>query len=108
MEINCNFESEASLYNSYMPFINDGGIFIRSEKKYDYQQKVSLTIKLMNTEDIFKVEGRVVWITPPGAQGDKPSGIGLQFLGDNSKNLCNQIEKNLAGMLNSTQITDTL
>lgn len=54
------------------------------------------------------VAGKVVWVTPKGAQGNKPSGVGVQFVDDDGRYLGNKIESYLAGSLKSTKFTDTL
>ncbi len=106
--IHCKFSTEASLYMAYMPYIKNGGIFVRTMQSYDLSDEIDLSITLMNEHDPYTIQGKVVWITPKGAQGNKPAGIGVQFTGDSSRNLCNKIETYLAGMLKSTQPTDTL
>lgn len=106
--INCSFTSEASLYLAYMPFVKGGALFIRTSHSYHLGDAVSLSVKLMNEAEPYLVDGKVVWITPKGSQGNKPPGIGVQFIGENSRYLCNKIETYLAGMLKSTQLTDTI
>lgn len=106
--INCSFTSEASLYLAYMPFIKGGGLFIRTNHIYPLGESVELAVKLINEHEPYLVQGTVVWITPKGAQGNKPPGVGVQFTGDNSRYLCNKIETYLAGMLKSSQLTDTI
>lgn len=106
--LNCTFSSEAALYLSYMPFLKGGGLFIRSTQMYPLGQQVSLSVVLLNEQEPFLVNGKVVWITPKGTQGNKPPGIGVQFLGDDSRYLTNKIETYLAGLLKSTQLTDTI
>lgn len=107
-QINCSFNTEASLHAAYMPFVQNGGLFVRTKVSFNLGEKVNLTVKLMDETDPYEVEGRVVWITPIGAQGNKPPGIGVQFMGENSRYLCNKIETYLAGTLKSTQMTDTI
>ncbi|QBR84171.1 pilus assembly protein PilZ [Legionella israelensis] len=107
-EIRCTFTSEASLYLAYMPFVKGGGIFVRTIQNYSLTEKVKLCIKLMDETEPYVIEGKIIWITPKGAQGNKPAGIGVQFCGEQKRYLCNKIETYLAGMLKSTQITDTI
>lgn len=106
--ITCSFSTEAALYLAYMPFIKGGGLFIRTNPSYSLRDSVLLTINFFNEAESHNIKGRVVWITPKGAQGGKPPGIGIQFEGENSRVLCNKIETHLAGMLKSTQLTDTI
>lgn len=104
----CSFPTEASLYLAYMPFIRAGGLFIRTNPCFSLGDPVQLAIKFLNESDTHTISGKVVWITPKGAQGGKPPGIGVQFEGVNSRGLCNKIETFLAGMLKSAQLTDTI
>lgn len=106
--ITCSFPTEASLYLAYMPFISGGGLFIRTNPSYALRDPIQLNINFLNEPETHTITGKVVWITPKGAQGGKPPGIGVQFEGENSRNLCNKIETHLAGMLKSTQLTDTI
>lgn len=107
-KISCAFNSELSLYLAYMPFIRGGGLFIRTNPLFSLGAPIELSISLMNEQDIYSIKGKVVWITPKGAQGGKPPGIGVQFDDSNSRSLCNKIETYLVGMLKSMQLTDTI
>lgn len=107
-KLNCSFTSEASLYLAYMPFVKGGGLFWRTNQTHQLGEKILLTVKLMNEPEDFEVEGTVVWITPKGAQDNKPPGIGIQFTGEQSRFLSNKIETYLASMLKSSQPTDTI
>lgn len=107
-QISCSFANEAALYLSYMPFVKGGGIFIRTNVVYCLGDQIKLTIMLLNEPDPYDLDGSVVWITPKGAQGKKPPGIGVQLAGENSRYFCNKVETYLAGLLKSTQPTDTM
>ncbi|KTC66157.1 type 4 fimbrial biogenesis protein PilZ (plasmid) [Legionella adelaidensis] len=106
--ITCSFDTEDALYMAYMPFVKGCGLFIRTKVEYSLGDKVSLEIKLFDEPEPYTIEARVVWVTPIGCQGNKPSGIGVQFEGEKSRLLCNKIETYLAGSLNSNRFTDTL
>lgn len=106
--ISCSFVTEACLYLSYMPFVKGGGLFLRTNHIYPLGKQLQLSIKLINEPEPELIDVKVVWITPKGAQGNKPPGIGVQFIGENSRYLCNKIETYLAGMLKSLQLTDTI
>lgn len=105
--INCSFINKSSLYSAYMPFIKNGGLFIHTEIFEPIGTVFNLSIQLMSEQNSYLIDGKVVWITPSGAQGNRPAGVGLQFLGEKSHNLCNKIEVYLDGMLNSFHTTDT-
>lgn len=106
--MNCTFSTETSLYLAYMPFVKGGGLFIRTLESLPMGQNVKLVVHLLNETVPYTLDAKVVWITPKGAQGNKPAGLGLQLLGENAGSLRNKIETILAAMLKSAQITDTL
>jgi len=106
--ISCAYATEAALHQAYMPFLRDGGLFVRSNYILPLGTLVHLSISLLNEPEHYTIEAKVAWITPRGAQSNKPAGLGFQFKGENSRHLCNKIETCLAGMLKSTQQTDTM
>ena len=63
--------------------------------------------KLMEEGDKIPVTGKVVWVTPKGAQGGRTPGIGIQLSTDDST-LINKIENYLAGSLSSERKTNAL
>lgn len=106
--INCSFSSEASLYLAFMPFVKGGGLFVRTNNAHQLGETIHLSVKLLDEAEPYLADTKVVWITPKGAQGNKPPGIGLQFVGEKSVPLFNKIETYLAVMLKSNQVTDTI
>ena len=53
--------------------------------------------------------GRVVWVTPAGAQGNRVAGIGVQFPDSSEgETVRNKVETLLAGALGSERATHTL
>lgn len=102
------YENENSLYSSYMPFVSGGGLFIKTHHSYGLGEELQLTVRLLDEADTYSLNAKVVWITPKGAQSNKPQGIGVQLQGENSRYLFSKIETYLAGMLKSNQMTDTL
>ena len=106
--ISCVFHNENALFLSFMPFVVDGGLFAHTKSVYELGSSVTLSITLLDDPEVHIIEGRVIWITPKGAQGNKPAGIGVQFTSENKRQVCNKIEKLLAGKLKSTHSTDTM
>lgn len=96
------------MYLAFMPFIKGGGLFVRTNNSHHPGDEIKLSVRLINDPEPYLVDTKVVWITPKGAQGNKPTGIGLQLLGENAPALFNKIEAYLGGMLKSTQLTDTI
>lgn len=106
--ISCVFNKEDALYLAYMPFIKNGGLFIRTNTPYALGSQLQLKIQLMDEPEPYIIEAKVVWLTGKGAQGNKPAGVGVQFVDENSRVLCNKIETYLVGRLKSSQLTDTM
>ncbi|WP_221795074.1 PilZ domain-containing protein [Oceanobacter mangrovi] len=100
-------KDKAVLYGAYMPFLKDGGLFIATNRPYQLGDEVFLLLKLMDDPDKLPVAGKVVWITPNGAQGNKPAGIGVQFTGDSAM-ARDRIETHLAGAMKSDRPTHTM
>ncbi len=72
-------KDEATLYQSYMPFLKGGGLFVPSTKRYNLGDELFLLINLLDDKERLPVTGTVVWMTPQGAQGNRVAGIGVQF-----------------------------
>lgn len=102
-------KDKAALYNAYMPYLKHGGIFVPTPKRYFLGDEVFVLLTLPESNERLPVAGKVVWVTPTGAQGNRTAGIGVQFAenaeGDNVKG---RIETLLAGTLNSDKPTHTM
>lgn len=105
--ISLTIKDAAVLYAAYMPFVTNGGLFVPTNKQYKLGDEVFLLLTLMDEPDKIPCAGKVVWITPQGAQGNRAAGIGVQFTGDDD-NLRRMIEKFLAGALESGRPTHTM
>ena len=62
-----------------MSFPQNGGLFVPTTRPYWLGEKVFLLLTLMAAPEKLPVAGRVVWITPEGAQGNRQAGIGIEF-----------------------------
>jgi type IV pilus assembly protein PilZ len=80
---------------SYMPFINEGGLFIPTMNNYSLGDRVVVDLLLPGKNDNLRIEGKVVWITPKNSLHHVLSGIGIQFMGANTKSVRSQIEAQL-------------
>ena len=54
------------------------------------------------------VAGRVIWVTPKGAQGKRTAGIGVQFSEQDRGQTQKKIENYLAGALSGDKSTHTM
>lgn len=105
--LSLTIRDKAVLYAAYMPFIKHGGLFIPTNKSYNLGDEVFMLLSLMDEPEKIPVAGKVVWITPKGAQGNRAAGIGVQFSGDDD--VANRkIETYLAGSLESDRPTHTM
>lgn len=91
-----------------MPFIKGGGLFIRSQHHYELGAELSLVVNLMQEDELYCVDAKVVWITPMEAQASRFPGVGVQFINEHGCDLRSKIEIYLAEMLKSQQATDTI
>jgi len=107
--LSLSIKEKSALYAAYMPYLKYGGIFIPTNKSYAIGDEVFMLLTLMADPNKLPVAGRVVWITPPGAQGGKTQGIGVEFASNESGNAArNKIEGLLGGSLKSTRPTHTM
>ncbi|MFN4262260.1 MAG: PilZ domain-containing protein [Thioalkalivibrionaceae bacterium] len=110
------FIDKAALYNAYMPFLKNGGLFIAAPREHDpskpmnYQlgDEVFLMLNLPDSTERQAVAGKVAWFTPPRAQGGLPLGIGVQFSPNDKGQTRRRIEDILGPMLQSDKRTATL
>ncbi len=105
--LSLTIKDKAILYSAYMPFIKNGGLFIPTNKEYKLGDEIFLLLSLMEEPEKIPVAGKVIWITPKGAQGNRSAGIGVQF-SDQDDTPRNTIEKYLAGSLESDRPTHTM
>jgi type IV pilus assembly protein PilZ len=101
------YVSDRELYVSYMPFIENGGLFIRTAEEIELGTEVSMSIILPDALEEVVVKGVVSWHTPIGVQSGTPPGVGISFTDDPDK-LRFQIETAIARHLNSSEPTLTM
>ncbi|VAW62393.1 Type IV pilus biogenesis protein PilZ, partial [hydrothermal vent metagenome] len=77
--LSLTIKDKAALYAAYMPFVGNGGLFIPTSKSYNLGEEVFMLLTLMDDSERLPVAGKIIWITPAGAQGNKAAGIGVQF-----------------------------
>lgn len=99
---------QRAIYAAYMPFIKDAGLFVRTDKTFQLGDEVFILLKLLDEPDKIMIQGKVVWITPLGAENKRPPGIGVQLTGANAKEVRNKIDTYLAGFTPPEEGSDTL
>ena len=102
-------KDKAQLYNAYMPYLKHGGVFVPTAKRYFLGDEVFLLLTLPESSERLPVAGKVVWVTPPGAQGNRAAGIGVQFAETpEGETVKGKIETLLAGTLTADKPTQTM
>ncbi|MFT6309761.1 MAG: type IV pilus assembly protein PilZ [Porticoccus sp.] len=100
-------KDKAELYKSYMPYLKNGGLFAPTEKPYQIGDDVFMLVDLPEEPEKMPVAGSVVWVTPPGAQGNKIPGVGIHFNGEDDT-IVRKIETMLVGILESGKPTHSM
>jgi type IV pilus assembly protein PilZ len=107
--LSLNIRERTALYAAYMPYVKGGGIFIPTNRPYRLGDEVFMLLTLMDDPTRVAVQGKVVWITPEGGQGNRTQGIGVQFTSDETGHAAKlKIEGILAGAMGSSRPTHTM
>ncbi|QRX82903.1 PilZ domain-containing protein [Glaciimonas sp. PAMC28666] len=102
-------KEKSALYAAYMPFLNGGGVFVPTNKAHLIGDEVYLILSLMEDPTKYPIAGKVVWITPSGANNNRAQGIGVQFPDDDGgRRLRMRVEEILGSALSSSRPTHTL
>ena len=105
--LSISIDDKSELYKAYMPFVSNGGLFVSTQKSYKLGDEIFILLALMDEPEKIPVTGKVIWVTPKGAQGNRTAGIGVQFV-DQDAIPANKIETYLAGLLESDRPTHTM
>ena len=104
-----SIKEKPALHAAYMSFVKGGGLFIPTSRPYKLGDEVFMLLTLMEDPAKLAVAGKVVWITPPGAQNNRTQGIGVQFTqNENGVAARNKIEALLGSALQSNRPTHTM
>lgn len=106
--LSLTIKDKNALYAAYMQFVKNGGLFIPTSKSYKLGDEVFMLLSLMDEPERLPVAGKIIWITPAGAEGNRAAGIGVQFSDQDKGVARNKIEGYLAGMLKSEKPTHTM
>jgi type IV pilus assembly protein PilZ len=101
-------KDKSALYLAYMPYVRNGGLFIPTNSNYRLGDEVFMLLNLMGEDEKLPVAGRVIWVTPKGAQGKRTPGIGVQFSEQDRGQTQKKIENYLAGALSGEKATHTM
>ena len=106
--LSLSIKDKNALYAAYMPFIVNGGLFVPTNREYEMGQEVFLLLNLMEETERLPIAGKIIWKTPPGSDGYRAAGIGVQFSNQDGGMARNKIENYLAGALASDRTTHTM
>ena len=102
-------KEKAALYAAYIPFFEDGGVFVPTAREYRLGDDVYVLLTLPDDTQRYPVAGKVAWVTPARASGNRTQGIGIQFPKDEkSRTLRVRIEEILGTSLGSDRPTQTI
>lgn len=99
----------SALYTAYIPLFAEGGVFIPTSRTYRLGDDVYVLLTLPDDPQRHPIAGKVAWITPSRAGGNRTPGIGVRFPPDEkSRQLKARIEEALDGLAGSDRPTQTL
>ena len=102
-------KEKAALYAAYIPLFGEGGIFIPTTREYRLGDDVYVLLSLPDDPQRYPVAGKVAWVTPAKAAGNRTQGVGIRFPKDEKSRLLKlKIEETLGGHLASERPTQTI
>lgn len=104
--LNLALKDVNEIYASFMPFVENGGLFIRTSKGYSLGDQVFVLLDLVDEPEKIPLTGEVVWINPIGS-GSRPQGIGIRLGGEYGE-VVTKLENHLAGLANIDRFSHTI
>lgn len=102
-------KEKAALYAAYIPLLKEGGLFIPTAREYKLGDDVYVLLTLPDDIQRYPVAGKVAWLTPARAAGNRTQGVGVRFPDDEkSRVLKIKIEEILGSHLASDRPTQTI
>lgn len=102
-------KEKSALYAAYIPMFKEGGLFVPTNRDYRLGEAVYVLVGLPDDVQRYPVAGKVAWVTPVNAAGNRVQGIGVHFPpGDKSAQLKARIEELLGSRLASEIPTQTI
>ena len=77
--LSLSIKDTSSLYAAFMPYVKNGGLFIPTNKTYSLGDEVFMLLSLMDDGERLPVAGKIIWMTPKDAQGNREHCVGLHF-----------------------------
>ena len=95
--IQANIADKETLYQSYMPYVNGGGLFIPSKQPVKMGEEIFVLATLPEQSQKIPLTGKVIWINQK-PNGMKPQGFGIQLSGEKGAYYKAEAERLLAGL----------
>ncbi len=107
--IQLSIKEKAALYAAFVPLFAEGGIFIPTSREYGLGDDVYVLLTLPDEPTRYPIAGKVAWVTPARAGGNRTQGVGIQFPSDDkARQLRLKIEEMLGASLASDRPTQTI
>lgn len=102
-------KEKAALYAAYIPLFTEGGVFIPTARDYKLGDDIYVLLTLPEDLQRYPVAGKVAWVTPGRAAGNRTQGVGVRFPADEKSRLLKiKIEEILGAHLASDRPTQTV
>ena len=102
-------KEKAALYAAFIPLFTEGGVFIPTSREYKLGDDVYVLLSLPDEPQRYPIAGKVAWVTPANAAGNRTQGVGIQFPKDQKSRLLKlKIEELLGAHLASDRVTQTI
>ena len=107
--VQLSIKEKAALYAAYIPLFKEGGVFIPTAREYKLGTDVYVLLTLPEDSERYPVAGKVAWVTPARAAGNRTQGVGVRFPNDEkSRFLKHKFEEILGAHLASERPTQTI
>lgn len=102
-------KEKGALYAAYIPLFKEGGVFIPTARDYQLGADVYVLMTLPDDTQRYPIAGKVAWVTPARAAGNRTQGVGVRFPNDEKSRLLKlKIEEILGVHLASERPTQTI
>lgn len=106
--LTCQIEDIPTLYASYLSFVDNGALFVPSERPQTIGAEVFIAVTLPGSSERLPMNGKVVWINQR-SQANRPAGFAVQIGNDAAGlKIKNEVERLLAGKTEGLQATYTM
>ena len=105
--LQANIPDIETLYASYMPYVQGGGLFIPSKQTKKLGEEVFVLATLPEQHQKIPLTGKVIWVSYK-QNGIKLQGFGIQLSGEKGVYFKNEAERLLAGLKHSGRKSYTM